>query len=182
MILKFFLTNLCLSFFISFSISQHYSTKNKKAIKLFEKGKIAPSQSIDINRNMPNYQKGIDLMEKAVDKDPNFWEAHMFAAEMNELIHNYDDAIYHYKKGLEINPQLNSTGSTYFYLSNLQKLTGDYHNAIKNIELFKTFKNANPILINEANRIKDNCLFAINAINNPVDFNPINVGPGIKTE
>jgi len=182
MILKFFLTNLCLSFFISFSISQHYSTKNKKAIKLFEKGKMAPSQSIDINRNMPNYQKGIDLMEKAIDKDPNFWEAHMFAAEMNELIHNYDDAIYHYKKGLKINPQLNSTGSSYYYLSNLQKLTGDYHNAIKNIELFKTFKNANPKLINEANRIKDNCLFAINAINNPVAFNPINVGPGINTE
>ena len=106
----------------------------------------------------------------------------MFAAEMNELIYNYEDAIYHYQKGLAINPQLNSTGSTYFYLSNLQKVTGDYHNAIKNIELFKTFKNASPILIKEAKKIKENCLFAINAINNPVDFNPINVGPGINTE
>ena len=182
MIIKFFLINLCLSIFISCSISQHYSTKNKKAIKLFEKGKIAPSQSIDINSNMPNYQKGIYLMEKAIDKDPNFWEAHMFAAEMNELIYNYKDAIYHYQKGLEINPQLNSTGSTYFYLSNLQKLTGDYQNAIKNIELFNTFKNANPILIQEGKKIKENCLFAINAINNPVDFNPINIGPGINTE
>ncbi len=78
-------------------------------------------------------------MEKAIAKDPNFWEAHMFAAEMNELIYNYEDAIYNYQKGLAINPQLNSTGSTYFYLSNLQKVTGD----------FPTFNSTAPVKIGD---------------------------------
>jgi tetratricopeptide (TPR) repeat protein len=181
MIIKYFLIAFSLIFFVSCSTSQNYSIKNKKAIKLFEQGKAAPSQSIDKQAHTPNYKEGIRLMEKAIEKDTTFWEAHMFAGEMCELIRNYPSAIEHYKKALKINPQHSSTGSTYFFLANLQHAVGDYENAIKNIDLFQIFQNANPDLVKNSHKIRANCVFAKESMDNPLDFNPINIGPGINT-
>ena len=66
------------------SAQMRYSTRNKGAIKLFKKAMEAPSKSIDPNTGMPDYQAGIDLLDKALKKDPNFWEAHLLAAEFDE--------------------------------------------------------------------------------------------------
>ena len=182
MILKCFLIVISLTLAVSCSTSQYYSTKNKKAIKLFEQGKVAPAQSIDQQTRTPNYKEGIRLMERAIKKAPNFWEAHMFAGEMSELIHDYPAAIYHFKKALSLNPKPSSTGSTYFYLANLQLAVGDYDAAINNIDLFQTFRNANPKLLKNAQQIRANCVFAKHAMENPSSFNPINIGPGINTK
>ncbi len=178
---KFFI--LLLSFaMVSCSVAQHYSTKNKKAIKLFEMGKQAPALTIDPTTNGPNFRSGIDYMNKALEKDPNFWEAHMFAGEFAEMLGDYPSAIDHYRKALAINPNHSTTGSTYFYLANLEQAIGDYDNAMRNIDLFERNPNANPELLIKARQIKSNCEFAKKAMQNPIDFNPINIGPGINTE
>ncbi len=167
---------------VSCSVAQHYSTKNKKAIKLFEMGKQAPALTIDPTTNGPNFRSGIDYMNKALEKDPNFWEAHMFAGEFAEMLGDYPSAIDHYRKALAINPNHSTTGSTYFYLANLEQAIGDYDNAMRNIDLFERNPNANPELLIKARQIKSNCEFAKKAMQNPIDFNPINIGPGINTE
>ncbi|TNE72261.1 MAG: tetratricopeptide repeat protein [Bacteroidetes bacterium] len=178
---KFFI--LLLSFaMVSCSVAQHYSTKNKKAIKLFEMGKQAPALTIDPTTNGPNFRSGIDYMNKALEKDPNFWEAHMFAGEFAEMLGDYPSAIDHYRKALAINPNHSTTGSTYFYLANLEQAIGDYDNAMRNIDLFERNPNANPELLVKARQIRSNCEFAKKAMQNPIDFNPINIGPGINTE
>ncbi len=159
----------------------YYSTKNKKAIKLFELGKNAPNQGIDPKTKGPDFRTGIDYMNKALEKDPQFWEAHMFAGEFSELIFDYQGAIDHYKKALAINPNHSGTGSTYFYLANLQHAVGDYDAAIQNIDIFVKNRNANPELLKEATTIRANAVFARSAIKNPLNFNPINIGPGINT-
>ena len=180
--------NKLLFFLLSFSIiscsvaQEHYSTKNKKAIKLFEMGKEAPSQTIDPVTFGPNFREGINLMDKALEKDPNFWEAHMFAGEFAEMLGDYNVAIDHYRKALAINPNHSHTGSTYFYLANLEQAVGDYDSALKNLEIFQTYRNANPELLKKSQQIKSNCEFAKAAIENPIDFKPINIGPGINTE
>lgn len=172
-----------LTFFTACSVAQpRYATKNKKAIKLFEQGKQAPAQSIDPNTNGPNFRAGIDYMEKALEKDPQFWEAHMFAGEFAEMLRDYPLAIEHYRKAIQINPRHSSTGSTYFYLANLEQAVGEYDNAIKNLDIFETYRTANPQLLKESQSIRRNCEFAKKAIENPIDFNPINIGPGINTE
>lgn len=167
---------------VSCSVAQHYSTKNKKAIKLFEMGKQAPALTIDPTTNGPNFKSGIDYMNKALEKDPNFWEAHMFAGEFAEMLGDYPSAIDHYRKALAINPNHSTTGSTYFYLANLEQAIGDYDNAMRNIDLFERNPNANPELLIKARQIRSNCEFAKKAMQNPIDFNPINIGPGINTE
>ena len=158
-----------------------YSTSNKKAIKLFEEGQKAPNLSIDPSNNMPNYRSGIEYMNKAIEKDPNFWEAHLLAGEFYEIIRDYPAAIAHYESALSINPNHSGTGSTYFYLANLQVAVGEYEKGLQNIEIYIRNKNANPDLVRQAYSMKDNCEFAIKSLKNPRNFNPVNVGPGINT-
>ena len=180
--MKYTLILFSLIIFTSCSTAQiGFSSSNKKAIKLYQQGKAEPNLSVDYTTNMPNYRGGIKYLEQALEKDPSFWEAHMLAGEFHEILREYEPAIEHYKKALAINPQQNSTGSTYFYLANLQQSTGDYEGAIKNIDVFVQFRNANPELVTEAMRIRNNCAFAIHAMKNPLSFNPINIGPGINT-
>jgi outer membrane protein OmpA-like peptidoglycan-associated protein len=158
-----------------------YSTKSKKAIKLFELGQNEPNLSIDPATNLPNFRKGIAYIQKSIEKDPNFWEAHLLIAEYYEYLYEYDNAITHYKKAIEINPNHTYTGSTYFYLANLQFATGAYEDCSKNLNLFVKFNNANEELLNQAYFLQTSCEFAINSLKNPKKYEPINAGPGVNT-
>jgi outer membrane protein OmpA-like peptidoglycan-associated protein/tetratricopeptide (TPR) repeat protein len=180
--MKFGLFFISLLTFCACSIGQtKYSTTNKKAIKLFEQGHLAPSQSIDEQTNLPNYKGGIVLMNQALEKDPNFWEAHMVAGEFCEYLGRNDEAIKHYEAALSINPNHSPSGSTYYFLASLQHLTGDYVNSNKNIDLFVRNRNANQQLVNKAYEIQANNDFAIHSLASPTNFNPVNIGPGINT-
>ena len=180
--MRYFLIVFSSLFFIGCSTAQYYSTKDKKAIKLFEQGKQAPSASIDPQTHAPNFREGIRYMEQAVEKDPNFWEAHAVAGEFYEYLGEYLPAIEHYNKALTINPNHSPTGSTYFYLGNLQNAMGMYDDAVKNLDIYIRNPNANPDLVNKANQIRQNCVFAKNSMAHPQAFNPINIGPGINTK
>ena len=169
-------------FFVSYASAQHkYSTSNKKAIKLFEKGQNAPLTTLDQQTKQPNYKAGIEYLDKALEKDPKFWEAHLLSAEYFEYLGNYEAAISYYEAALGINPKHSPSGATYFFLANLQHAVGDYEKSLRNLELFIRNQNANPSLVKKAYEIQGNCIFAMEAIKNPKKFNPINIGPGINT-
>ncbi|MCH2223843.1 MAG: OmpA family protein [Crocinitomicaceae bacterium] len=180
--MRYLLFSLSLVLFASCAVSQgKYSTKNKKAIKYYTAGLQAPNQSIDHTTHLPNFKAGLELMSKALEKDPNFWEAHLVSGEFRESLHQYDKAIEHYEAAIRINPNHSPSGATFFFLSTLQQAVGDYSEAIKNIDIFLNNRRANPQLIATANELRANCVFAQDALNNPLDFNPINIGPGINT-
>ena len=65
------ITFILLFSFISFlSIAQmRYSTKNKGAIKLFQKAMAAPGKALNPETRMPDYQSGLDLLEKALKQE-----------------------------------------------------------------------------------------------------------------
>jgi outer membrane protein OmpA-like peptidoglycan-associated protein/tetratricopeptide (TPR) repeat protein len=168
--------------FASCGIAQsQYSTSSKKAISLFEEGMKAPNE-MDLRTGRPDYPKGINLMLQAIEKDPKFWEAHLVIAEFYEATKQYKEAIQHFEEALVINPNHTTTGSTYFYLANVQQLSGDYEGAIKNLIFYVQNRNANPDLVNQAYAMRENCEFASEAMKNPYPFEPINMGPGINTK
>ena len=43
-------------------------------------------ENINPESNIPDFKLGIEFANKAIEKDPNFWEAHVLAAELNEKI------------------------------------------------------------------------------------------------
>ena len=173
---------LCIALITFNAIGQQYSTKNKKAIKLFEEALRMPGNSIDPTTNTPNYLGGLKKLHEALEKDDDFLEAHMVAGEFAEYIYDYETAIHHYKRALAINPAHSSTGATYFYLANLQHAIGDYDNAIRNIDIYQRNPNANETLLSNSHQIRAECEFAKFAMANPVEFDPINIGPGINTQ
>lgn len=166
---------------ISCGFSQRYSTTNKKAIQLFEQARQAPNQSIDYERRIPNFRAGIELAEKALTRDPNFWEAHLLLAEYREAYGEYTQAIKHYEAALRINPMHSSSGYTYYLLGSAQFAVGDYNGATKNLQVYVSNKNANQRMVNDAQNIIAKSEFAMKSIANPSKFNPVNVGPGINT-
>ena len=160
---------------------QQYSSKNKKAIQLFEEGLKAP-QSPKNKGVLPDYKGGIALMDKAIAKDPSFWEAYLLAGEFAEYSYQPELAITYYENAIRINPNHSVTGSTYFYLANLKYQMGDYEGANALLNSFVKNRQANPQFVNRAREIQASCDFAIKAMKNPSTFNPINIGPGINTK
>lgn len=179
--MKYFLISLHFVLFTACSIAQNqYSTSNKKAISLFEEALQKPNSRSEIT-GKPMYQEGIDLLLKSIEKDPKFWEAHLLVAEFYEAIGKNKDAISHFESALAISPNHSTTGSTFFYLANSQQLVGDYDAALKNLDYYIRFPNANPDMVNQAYTMRENCLFAKEAVKNALPFNPTNMGPGINT-
>jgi len=166
---------------LNVGFSQRYSTKNKKAIQLFEQALNAPNTSIDRLRNMPDFRVGIALAEKSLQRDPKFWEAHLLIAEFHENYGEYSQAAQHYKQALSINPNHSSSGLTHYLLGNCLFFVGEYEESIKNLTIYSTNKQANMKMVREAHLLMEKAEFALQAIAHPNKFEPINVGSGINT-
>lgn len=180
--MKLLLPLLLLLTFVSCSVAQTgYSTTNKKAIALFEKARKAPSVKMNPSTMQPDYASGIALAEKALEKDSNFVEAHLLAGDFADYSNNLEKAIYHFKKAIQLNPFHSPSGSTHYLLGNMLYETGEYQDAINTLKTFVSNKNANPEYVKDANHVIASAEFALNALKNPVQFNPINLGPGINT-
>ncbi|WP_343632579.1 OmpA family protein [Fluviicola sp.] len=159
-----------------------YSTKNKKAIELYEQARNEPGKSVDPRTHGPNFAGAISLLDKALEKDPNFWEAHMVEAEMYEELNQPYKAIEHYRKAIAINPNPTSGGAVYFYLGTMEYSVGEYENAAKSLTEFTKAKGAHPENVARANQLINDCAFAIEAMKNPTQFKPVNLGPGVNTK
>lgn len=171
--------------FISSSYAQMaYSTKNKKAIKLFEQGMQHPKTQL--NKYMrPDYMGGIKLLEAAIDRDNNFWEAYMLAAEYAEYARLNTKAIEYYKKALRLNPNITPSGSTYFFLGNLQFQEGMYEDGLKSIQAYQRLNQRQPAnmkMYRESEKIRQSLELSIQLKSNPYKFEPINLGPGVNTK
>jgi outer membrane protein OmpA-like peptidoglycan-associated protein len=159
-----------------------YSTKDKKAIRYFEEAQQAPARGIDPRTGGPDFPAAIDLLKKAVDRDDRFIEAHLALADVYEMTRNYDQAIVHFEKSIAINPNHSPTGVTYYFLASLYKAKGEYQKAIDTFDKYMQFRAANPDMKAEANNMKASCLFALDAMANPQNFDPINLGQGVNTK
>lgn len=161
-----------------------YSTKNKRAIKLFEEARQAPRQGIDRQTGMPDYKTGIELLNKALERDEDFLEAHQLLGEFHTYTNNTKKAVHHYKRALEIEPRSNLNGMLYFYIGELQMLNGDYEDAKIYFDMVLNRGGAaiSPEIETEALKKSEGAAFAIESMKNPSAINPKNIGPSINTE
>lgn len=96
-------------------------------------------------------------------------------------IGEFETAIFHYKKALNIDPFHSTSSKTNFFLAECELKIGEYSDALKNIELFIRDENSVEEWMLKAREMRANAQFGVQAINNPKSFNPINIGPGINS-
>jgi len=166
----------------SFSLFGQFSSKNKKAIRLFKEAQIVPRQQIDPVTGYPDFQTGLTLLDKCISKDPNFWEAYLVRAEFQLNLRHRNEAISDLESALKINPEHSRTGITFYTLADLYFEKGEYAKALQYIQVFLKNPNAENSYLKLGKLIYESSLFSIESIKNPVPFDPINAGPGVNTK
>jgi len=150
---------------------QQYSTTNKEAIKNF----ALANESIDEHQ----YDQAIQQLQKAIDADDHFIEAHAQLGDIMHLARNNKGSIIEFKKVIALNPDFSR--AVYLKLGDIEISDAQYDDALKQLKKYLTYAG-----ITEQNRffaqklIRD-CLFSIDALQHPVTFKPINMGPNINT-
>ncbi len=148
-----------------------YTSTNKKAIASFENAlKIFQAG---------NDAKAKEELTKTIEKDPNFIEPHLLMAEIYQTNKQIPEAIEEYKRAIGINPGFNR--GNFYSLAQLEMLIGKYEDAKKDYAEFFKKPHINPDLAEIAERQLANCDFAINAMKNPVPFEPKNLGAAINS-
>ena len=84
------------------------------------------------------------------------------------------------RKMMEVNPKIPPI--EYFYLAGMHMAIGSYEKCLENALRFQNSPLSDERYIERINKMIENCQFAIEAIKNPVDFNPINLGSSINSE
>lgn len=149
-----------------------YVSPSKKATKLYESGKLYYENSND--------DLAITDLEKAIKEDSKYIDAYLLLGYIYSDKGRNKDAISAFNKVLELDP-INYQVIN-FSLGRLNFFVGNYNEAKKAYENYLKYPRANPENVIIAKRDIASCEFALNAIKNPVSFNPKNLGQGVNSE
>jgi outer membrane protein OmpA-like peptidoglycan-associated protein len=161
----------CLIAFSQIDAQMKLSTRSKKAIKKFESA---------LNYyDMRNDQEAIKELKSAIKADDQFLEAYLLLADIYFTHDDYENEIIQLEKAISISPD--KAKKSYLNLGLAYFLTGNYSKALPN---FQKFLQTGPAqkFVPETEYYVACCEFAINAMENPVDFNPVNLGESVNTE
>jgi outer membrane protein OmpA-like peptidoglycan-associated protein/tetratricopeptide (TPR) repeat protein len=155
----------------AFAQQRQYSTTDRDAIKYF----ALANRSLDDNL----YDDAVGQLQKAIEADGNFAEAHALLADLFRRMKQHKPAIDHYLKVIELNPDFNR--SVYLKVGDEEISEARYEDAQHHLERYLTYPNITAQNNIFAEKLIADCKFSIQAISHPVPFKPINMGPEINT-
>ncbi|MCR4816934.1 MAG: OmpA family protein [Bacteroidales bacterium] len=163
---------------------QDYSTDNKKAIKLYEKG----METLYQGKN----DAAMNSFEQALAEDDGFLEAHLMLADLMSDIdrkemevngkparHYRDEAKRHYRAVVERRGDF--FAPAWVSLGKLELYDQNYAEAIKCFETFMGLDKKKSETLLDAQRGLAMARFRQEAMANPVPFNPQNMGPAVNS-
>jgi tetratricopeptide (TPR) repeat protein len=145
------------------------STKSKKADKLFGEA-LKKYTAMD-------YYSATELLNKSVKEDPNFIDAWMLLADIKGKNEKYDESIKLYEKVIGLNPEF---PLSYYGIAKDAIELSNYQLSFDNITKFNNYQDYFGKK-NSAEKIKRIAEFGKEAIKQPIQFNPTNLGPGVNT-
>ncbi len=158
--------------FIGIAQNHELSTSSKKALQFYD-------QALSEYNNY-NYNKAIIKLDEAIKKDENFIEPYLLKAQISNALNNNEGEIESYENAFALNAECYLPG--YYYLAIAQLNTGKYFEARDNFNKYLDFKISNDKFKLSTKKYIKQCDFAIHQVNNPVSFNPVNLGDSINTE
>jgi outer membrane protein OmpA-like peptidoglycan-associated protein/tetratricopeptide (TPR) repeat protein len=167
------ISSVLLLFLSVFALAQQrqYSTTDREAIKYF----ALANRSLDDNL----YDDAVAQLQKAIEADANFAEAHALLADLFRRIKQHKPAIDQYLKVIELNPDFNR--AVYLKIGDEEINEARYEDAQHHLEKYLTYPNITAQNTFFAQKLIADCKFSIQAIAHPVPFKPINMGPEINT-
>jgi tetratricopeptide (TPR) repeat protein len=151
---------------------QKLTISNRRAIESYQQA-LAAYERYD-------YDNAVKYLNESLDREPQFVEAYLMLTQVESEQGHVDRAIAAAEKAIGINPDF--FPRVYYNLGNLYLYKGEYSRALTHYTKYLDTKNLKPESIASANRKIANCRFALNALENPVEFNPVNLGDSINTE
>jgi len=151
--------------------AQKLTSTSKKAKKYYEEA----SQHLTYGQ----YYEAELKLDKALKADPDFCEAYLLLGDLHTDLKEEETAIKYYLKSIEINPQLYPP--VYFFLGRLQMNIGDYKNAESSFKQYLNYEDIEEYTRSVSERNILNCQFALQALLDPVHFEPLNLGQEINS-
>jgi outer membrane protein OmpA-like peptidoglycan-associated protein/tetratricopeptide (TPR) repeat protein len=154
-----------------FAQQGNLNTTNKEALKNF----ASANQLYD--ERLPD--EAISLLKKAIDADGKFIEAYALMGDIMRQRKNNKGAIDAFSKIIAINPDYSR--AVYLKVAEMEVSEGLYKEALNHLEKYILFPGiTEPNKVHAQKLIKD-CLFAVDALQHPVNFKAINMGASINT-
>lgn len=150
---------------------QPYSTTNQEAIRNY----ALANQAIDEH----SFPEAIDLLQKAIKADDKFIEAHALLGNTLHLTKNNKRAIDEFKKVIALNPGFSR--AIYAKIADMEISEAQYTDAKAHLQKFLSMPNNADADRVYAQKLLKDCIFAIDALQHPVPFKPINMGANINT-
>lgn len=125
------------------------------------------------------YDEALEETRKAIRADDMFIKAWLLAGDIQALKGNKTAAIEDYKKAISIDS--NFFKPAYYILANLLFDQNEYQESIVNFKRYLTFPDVKEAEILRAKKRIETAKFRIKAIENPVPFKPVNLGPNVNT-
>ena len=140
-----------------------YHTKNRKAIKYFEK-------STQLLRTR-NYSEAVDYLKMAIERDPNFAEAHLRLGTNYLTLGDMAQARGYLEQAVRIIPNDPKTVGAYLALSEMSFQAGEYQQTLDYLQEFSKF-NPPGVQRQRAQQLYSSAQFAIEQTANPLPFEP----------
>jgi flagellar motor protein MotB len=152
-------------------ISQELSTQNNRAARNFRAG----AREFDLR----NYQEAMRLFKQAISSDKGFYEAYLMTGEVYFALNDFRQAVAYYEKAVSINPDF--FPMIYYNMGNAWMALGSYEEAKKAYRQLAGHPEISPGYRTLARKKIESCLFAIDAMANPVPFDPVDIGESINS-
>ncbi len=147
------------------------STTNNRARRAFQ-------DAVNLY-NMRDVNGAAESFREAIRFDSNFIEAYIVMGEMFQSAQRYREAVEAYKQAIQINPEFYT--NIYFQLAESAFFIGEYELSHSNIQKFLEYERISETMRNRAGNILRRSGFAMEAVQNPVPFEPMNLGAAINT-
>jgi flagellar motor protein MotB len=152
-------------------LAQTLHTTSNKALQAYNTGNQS-YKFLDL-RNAEKY-----LLE-AINIDKNFYEAYMVLGEMFSKQRRFAESAEFYGKAVRIDSLFFKP--VFFPLANAEMMSGKYADALIHYNVYLVQPGISEKNRAEALKRIEDCKFAVEAIKNPVPFNPVNLGDSVNT-
>ncbi len=146
------------------SISQSFTSSNKKALKFYTEARtLMGARSFD---------KAFDKLQSAIDKDPNFAEAYLKLATIYRI--RFQDSLQMncYKEVITRHPNVTRFASAWYYLGQYDFEAGQYESALLYLKNYNSISAGKGKYRNKTKLMIENSEFAITYKVKNFQFNP----------